>query len=503
MLAINNGFTTTIAFTVAPKTVRVVGFIDRIRESQKITFAVLPHQFLHGYIILLGTEEGHVYKFSQGDSGLALLCDIEQPIASMFCLQKHYIIVGEFGKIVRLDESTKKAAAWFGPTAILDCCLSNDVIYIQSPDLFLYSMRLKLEDCEEIILGDIQYSQVKFVRAFCVREDSAAVIFTESGTVYRTSLNFQGDNPKTKRNGSEVKPLLEEIHRKADELDELNRLNADVFNDLHQLSTAMHLIGKDISKKFPIEVRSFSFGCPEGKERLQVKIKNDSEWNFPSTHWSLQIFTNHKQQMSSVLPSEWKTSQTVELLFPLELEKNTFTSKLKAFLIFRISSPLIRQGAPQVTCAFPVNCVELGVFDFLEPRTQHQASVTGSSCDFIGFSKRKMPDNPWSVLLKKSWHRGLGQLLSESLPPAEIYVTYATDAIKLSLKEEKSQTEEVWILRIETARLDLLRHIRLEVSQMVKDDPVSAISDVVRIPSATLSQLQVPKVIIFLAFYFS
>lgn len=244
-----------------------------------------PQSKLDEVALLIGTADGHIYQLSLKGT-LSLLCDIQQPTLSIHVYLDEIFAVGKDGKIVWLNCRSKTAKVYFAPSSLAYCSTAGRNLYLHSPTE-LYSIEVKDEE-----LGEPTHCPVKLVRAFFLANQSVFIL-AESGTVYQVDSQFETIERRwsiTRREGEEIKALLEEIHRCADHTKQLNLINKEVGSDLEQVSTALQMLNNhDIVSKFHTTLWSYSVGSHS--EVLHLCISNESKWSFPSSHWSIQVTT--------------------------------------------------------------------------------------------------------------------------------------------------------------------------------------------------------------------
>ena len=257
--------------------------IDTIEEFGTPFLCLSPQSKLDQVALLIGTADGHIYQLSFNNN-LCLLCDIQQPTLSIHVYLGEIFIIGKNGKIVWLNCRSKIANVYFAPSTLVYCSNAGRNLYFQSP-AELYFTEVKDQE-----LSESTHCPVKLVRAFFLANQSVFVL-TESGAVYQVDSQFESAERRwlnNERKGEEVKALLEEIHRCADHTKQLNLVNQAVSTNLEQVSAALRMLSSDdLLSKFHCTLRSFS--VESQSEVLHLCITNESDWSFPSSHWSVQV----------------------------------------------------------------------------------------------------------------------------------------------------------------------------------------------------------------------
>ena len=433
---------------------------------------------------LIGTGDGHSYQLFLESGVLVMLYDLQQPVVSIIPTTKHLIIVGKYGKIVKLDIVTKQAVATaFAPTAITSCLHAGNQLYVQGPTGVLYSLELKKDS-----LGAPLYCKVKFVRRFHLTSQSL-LILTEDSSIYETSLHFgteENGASVEECSGSEIKTIIQQIHQCTDRVKELGKTNEEIRQNISQLSIALEMIGSDHTDKFPTLIRSYA--CDDGSERLRISITNSSPWNFLSSHWTCNISVHLCNHSAVVLDREWKSGQTFMLEHRLKLDEETFCAQIRVSLVFRAVDPF-RPSEPQPVCLFPLSSVTLNVLDFIEPSTQTRFDDKKILTEVLGFVNINTP-NPWQSLFQRSYHRGFSQLLPDFV--SEVIVRCGSYPVRMALKEEMNQSGKIWILRVDAMNEQLLNLLRVHMFTTIRSGLSSLTeNDVIQIPAHVLAHLQV------------
>lgn len=471
--------------------------IDCLEAAESVYACLSPLLEPQPSAILIGTQDGHVYQLQISKKNLTLLCDIQQPVTSILIVDSQTtVIVGKYGKIAMLNGSTKETLISFSPTAVEDCFYSKQKLYLMGSNQLL-SMEMKTS-AETGFLSDANYCKVKFIRSVHVNEETVFIL-TENGTIYQSSLVFIGSNedqPRRERSGAEVKPILQEIHRCADQTKALSAISDRVLLDVAQLSVALHMVNQNVSNSFPVTIRSISDPRSPRSQNLIVSITNKSAWNLSSLHWSFQICAQGINQSSLLFREEWKTGDMVELEHHLVLPDDTFGAEVKTSLIFRVVD-LKKHPEPQSLCFFPLSTIKLSVLDFLEPAAANLFDEKNNVSDVLGFSRTQIRGCPWPILLQQSWHRGFAQKFGYT-SPLQIVVRCGSHLVRMILKEDENHSDKIWILRIETSNSNILRLLCTEIFQLLEARHPLTKSDVVNIPSYVLAQLQV--IFLFLIF---
>lgn len=481
-----------VGFSENPPEWQQIARIDCIEAVEKVFVCHSPLSTPKCCIIIIGTEDGHVYQLQLSNKILTLLCDIQQPVTSILSIENQTaqtVVVGKYGKIAWLDGCAKEALISFAPTAISDCYQSGQKLYLLgSEQLYCMELKNKSDGC---FLGEADFCKVKFIRAFHLK-DNFVLILTENGTIYQSSPIFgsQKNQPSRQRSGAEIKPILSEIHRCSDRIKSLNFVSDRVRLDVAQLSVALHMLNQDVGDRFPIIARSFA-DDPSKRQRLNITITNKSTWDLSSSHWAFQISTRRTDQSFILLRQEWKKGEKLELEHHFELLDDAFEVELKMSLAYRVIDPR-KESEPQSLCVFPLSTVELSVLDFLEPSASDMYEFKNSQTDMVGFSRTKVDGCPWPILLRRSWHRGFAQWLNDS-PPLQIVLRFGSHPLRLTLREDENPSDKIWILRIESSNSNLLRLLRTRIFQLIEANfiPASSKSEVVIIPSHVLAHLQV------------
>ena len=445
-------------------------------------------------ILLLGTEDGHVYELTVRDKKLRLLCDIQQPVVSILGISSDLAIIGKFGKIViRKSSGSGAVATLFAPTAIHNCSSSDRILFLQGDDQ-LYSAVLSSSPSDGPI--EARYCQVKHVRSFrlCGEKQKALIILTENGALYQVSCgHFDGTGPQ--RCGSEVNGILQEIQRCADQTKVLNATSQRAKEDLEQLSTALAMLGGDHSDKFSFTVRSFPAGFDSEEERLRISITNQSSWSFPASHWGAVVTVNRSSTSARLNRTTWATGDVLQLdhRFSLPEEQDSRVGiEVKVSLFFRIADPFRDAEQQQPVCVFPICQTRLTILDFLELTAAPPSSLDERIFqDVLGFSCKKT-DAPWQFLLNRSWHRGFNSL---EVPPfgTELNLRYGKTSIRMILTEEQGPTEKLWILRLAATDPSNLLLLRAELFNLIRAQrPIlENSSDAIQVPACLLAQCQV------------
>ena len=167
----------------------------------------------------------------------------------------------------------------------MECSNDGNHVYLKS-NFELYSIEVKGDH-----LGEVDYCPVKFVRSFFLANQSVRIL-TEDGVIYQVDSNFkqlEKNSATTGREGDGLRCLLEEIHKSANGIRQLNGVNQKAADDLEQVSTALKMLNDDVMNKFPLKVKSFADFRGQGGEVLHLVITNGSPWTFPASHWTLQV----------------------------------------------------------------------------------------------------------------------------------------------------------------------------------------------------------------------
>lgn len=470
-MCLKDGTSLEISYSSAGQDLSHHAYIDCLKESQSAVLCLLPSST----VLLIGTDEdGHVYQLSLDKRNqLQLICDIQQPVASIMILPSDQVaVIGRYGKIVLLSNSFQTVLTTFAPSTIISQCSSfGSFLYINGDDQQLYSAELK--SSENVI--EAKYCRVKFVRSFHIdNHRKLIIILTEDGVIYESSLHFQEKG--FIKGGSDMKSILGDIQQNAKKLKQLNLSSEKVRKDLDQVSMALQMIGEDQSTKFSTVFRSFP---SLDSEKLRISITNNSSQSYLASHWSLHVEVNRSSTSSSI-KEIWATGTTLELEHPFQLSSSNFDVQVRVTLLFHANDPFRKP-----VCIFPLSEIKLDLLDFLEPAPSAHIFDKTKTYDLLGFN-RNLVETPWPFLLSRSWHRGFQQLLTDPSAP-EICLRYGQIPLKLSLKES---SELVWILRIDTTDKNLLKNLRLKLFQRIF--PVSKVSSsFVRVPSHVLAQLQV------------
>lgn len=234
--------------------------------------------------LIIGTGDGHIYQLPLKKGHLVMIHDLQQPVASILPIAENALmIVGKYGKIVKLDTATKQAVSSYAPTSITSVVNSGNKLFLQGPGV-LYSLELKGD-----LLGEPKYCKVKFVRRFQLTSQSTLIILTEDGSIYQSSLHFGTEKTTTsvESNGTDIKTIIQKIHQGTDRIKELGQISEEMRHNVRQLSVALEMVGSIHTDKFPTVIRSFA--CDDGSERLRISITNSSPWSFPSSHWTCSI----------------------------------------------------------------------------------------------------------------------------------------------------------------------------------------------------------------------
>jgi len=462
--------------------------IDCLEAAESVCVCLSLLSEPQSSVILIGTQDGHVYQLQISKKNLTFLCDIEQPVTSILNVDSQTtVIVGKYGKIALLDGSTKETFISYAPTAIEDCFYSKRQLFLMGSNRLL-SMEMKTST-ETGFLCNASYCNVKFVRSIHKKEETVFIL-TENGTVYQSSLVFGSKEEKPReRSGAEVKPILQEIHRCAEQTKSLSAVSDRVLLDIAQLSVALHMLNQNVSNSFPVTIRSFSDPRIPQSQNLIVSITNKSAWNLSSLHWSFQICAQRTNQSSVLFREEWKTGDTVELEHHLLLPDDTFDAEVKTSLIFRMVD-LKKQPESQSLCFFPLSTIKLSVLDFLEPAATNLFDDKNNISDVLGFSRTQIRGCPWPILLQQSWHRGFAQKFGYT-SPLQIVVRCGLHLVRMILKEDENNSDKIWILRIETSNSNLLHLLCTQIFQLIEARHPLTKSDIVNIPSYVLAQLQV------------
>lgn len=487
-----------VGFSANPPEWKQIAKIDCLEEAQSVQICLSPLSKPNCCIVLIGTEDGHVYQLQlENPNLLTLLFDLQQPVVSILNPDNQTILVGRYGKIARLNSASKDAQVSFAPTDISDCFFSGRQLYLMGSDQ-LYSMELK-QTKGDSFLGEANYCKVKFVRAINLMNETV-VVLTENGTIYQSSLNF-GDEPSSTRlrTGTEIKPILLEIHRCTDETKALGIVSQNVHDDITQISIALHMLNQTLYEQFPAAVRSFADPISPRTQRLIISVTNNSTWNLLSSHWAFQICANDTDQSSNLLKQEWKTDETLELEHRLPHLDDTFHAEVKISLVFRVIDPR-KPSEPQSLCVFPLSTVELTVLDFLDPGVSDHFDAKNKSVDIIGFCRDKVDDCPWGTILQRSWHRGFAKWLSGP-PPLQIVLLCGSDVVRMTLQKDENNSDKIWTLRIETSSSNLLRLLRKDIFRLIETNNPPTASEFVKVPSHVIAHLQVVVFFSLVFFY--
>lgn len=465
--------------------------IDCLEAAKSVHVCLSPLSVPHSPIIFIGTQDGHVYQLEINKKNLTILCDIQQPVTSILNIDSQTtFIVGSHGKISMLNGSTKETLVSFAPKAIEDCFFSKNQLYLMGSNQ-LFSMEIKVSAETSDFLGEANYCNVKLARSVHVKGNTVFVL-TENGTIYQSSLLFGSKEDKPshgENNGAQVKPILQEIHRCADQMTVLSTISEQVLLDVAQLSVVLHIINQDVGNRFPVTIRSFSDPRIPQSQNLIVTITNKSDWNLSSLHWAFQICVHRINQSSVLLREEWKTGKTVELEHQLLLPDDNFDAEVKISLVFRITD-LKKQPEPLTICFIPLATVKLSVLDFLEPAVLNLFDEKNSISDVLGFSRTQIRGCPWPILLQQSWHRGFAQKFGYT-SPMQMVLRCGSHLVRMILKEDENHSDKIWILRIQTSNSNLLRMLCTQIFQLIEARHQLIKTDVVTIPSYVLAQLQV------------
>ena len=97
-MCLKDGTSLEISYSSAGQDLSHRAYIDCLKEAQSAVLCLLPPSTL-----LIGTDEdGHVYKLCLDKRNqLQLICDIQQPVASIMVLPSDQVaVIGRYGKIV-------------------------------------------------------------------------------------------------------------------------------------------------------------------------------------------------------------------------------------------------------------------------------------------------------------------------------------------------------------------------------------------------------------------
>ena len=476
-----------VGFSENPPEWQQIARIDCIQSVETVFACQSPTSKPQCCIIIIGTQDGHVYQLQMNSRNLTLLCDIQQPVTSVLNINNQLVILGKYGKIVRLDGSTKEALTYFAPTAISCCYHSGQKLYLLGSEQ-LYSVEMK-HSSDGGSFGEANFSKVKFVRAFYLK-DNCVFILTENGTIYQSSLVFGSQEEQLPRSGAEIKPILLEIHRCTDRTKAMNAVSERVRLDVAQLSIALHMLNQDVGIHFPIIVKSFADPIYPQNQRLNITITNKSTWDLSPSHWAFQISVRRTDNSHILLRKEWKMGKELELEHHFELLDDAFDVELKMSLAFRVIDSRKESESQHLICFFPLSTVELSVLNFLEPSSSDMFEFKNNITDVIGFNRKNADVCPWPVLLQRSWHRGFAQWMSDP-PPMQIVLRCGSHPVRLTLKEDENPSDKIWILRIETSNSNLLRLLRICIFRQIESQNPPSKAEAIIIPSHVLAHLQV------------
>lgn len=475
----------TVGFSENPPEWQQIARIDCLKEPKTVHICQSPVP----ECFIIGTQDGHVYQLQLKNRNLTFLCDIQQPVISIQNPDnKTSIVIGKYGRITRLLGPTKEAFISFAPTAVEDCLYSGHQLYLMGSNQ-LYSMEMKLTR-DGHFLEEAVYCKIRFARAMHLKEETIFIL-TENGTIYQSSLLFgtKEEKPSHQRNGTEVKQILQEIHRCADRTKALSTVNDNVLLDVAQLSIALNMVNQDIGDRFPVVVQSFSDPKYSQNQRLIVSVTNRSAWNISSRYWTFQICVHPANQSSLFLKDEWKMGDTLQLEHQLVLVEDLFDVEIKISLVFR-PVDLKKIAERQSHAVFPLSTIKLCALDFLEPAVSDVFDAKNRHTDVVGFSRTQIKDCPWPILLQRSWHRGFAQRI-EDPPSMQMVLRCGSSVLRLNLKEDENHSDKIWILRIETSNFSLLRFLRSQIFQLIEGRYPSTKPDFVKVPVYVLAHLQV------------
>jgi len=205
-VCLKDGTSLEISYSSAGQDLSHRAYIDCLKEAQSAVLCLLPSST----VLLIGTDEdGHVYQLSLDKRNqLQLICDIQQPVASIMILPSDQVaVIGRHGKIVLLSNSFQIVLTTFAPSTVINQCSSfGSFLYINGDDQQLYSTELK--SSENVI--EAKYCRVKFVRSFHIdNHRKLIIILTEDGVIYESSLHLQEKG--FIKGGSDMKSILGDI----------------------------------------------------------------------------------------------------------------------------------------------------------------------------------------------------------------------------------------------------------------------------------------------------